>query len=719
MPPHLAETVETTAPPATLAGVEATAPPSTLAGLVYSLKEAWRQGTTPDAVGALREHPELLRYRSLVVDLAFEEFVLLEEVGKAPEMERFCRQLPAFGSYVGEVIRGHQILAKHPELFEKAETEVDWLATGERFEGLIVAHELGRGTFARVYLARDPDTGNRRVALKLSPAPSGEARTLGPITHPNIVAVHWAKRVQGMHAICMPFVGETTLRGVIESASGKLTAGTPRSARTILDAIDSSTDFTAWTPLLSGGESYPDALANIAAHLADALAHLHKLGISHGDLKPSNIILGSGGHPYLIDFNLAMGRGESLLRCGGTLPYMAPERLRFLLGVRSSTGEKCSMGQAAPTDVYSLGVVLFETLTGSLPFKSAAFLPQDQPAHELLQLQLAGAPDVRTFNSEVPRTLARILARCLAIEPSDRPSAQELAEQLRRYLQRRVRRQRLLIGAAGLFVTGLLTLQMTMDRPPAPPPVNLPLPEAAGLPAKPTTPEGLFERGVALLQNGDHVLARGDFAESYRLNQDGRTLAFLAYCVARSGVPDDALALYQGAIQDHGFGEAWAHCNLSDCLIRCSSPQLDKAITEASIALGKKPHLRAAHFNRAWARYRLKVDKTTWVLANASECLADLAEVMRDPPNSAELYYKAALIVAAASADGDDERHKAVVYLQKAIEYGRKPETLAAEPVFQKHLSNRADFKDLIKLKPGVPAPAMNLHVVDPLTQLP
>src|SRR5262249_10382324 len=164
--------------------------PEALADLVDSLKQAWREGSPPDTAQALRDPPELLGSRSFVVDLAYEEYCLRTEAGCPPEDEAFCEALPAFRSQVREVLRGHHLLADHPDLLDKA--EVAWPRIGERFEGLTIVRELGRGAFARAYLAVDPETGGRPVALKLSPSPSREARTIGPIAHPHVVGVHWA-----------------------------------------------------------------------------------------------------------------------------------------------------------------------------------------------------------------------------------------------------------------------------------------------------------------------------------------------------------------------------------------------------------------------------------------------------------------------------------------------------------------------------------------------
>src|SRR6059058_2999390 len=91
-------------------------PPEALADLVDAVKTAWQAGAPPDTAAALRDHPELLRHRSIVVDLAYEEYCLREEAGRPPEEDEFCDRLPAFRSQVREVIRGHRLLAANAGL---------------------------------------------------------------------------------------------------------------------------------------------------------------------------------------------------------------------------------------------------------------------------------------------------------------------------------------------------------------------------------------------------------------------------------------------------------------------------------------------------------------------------------------------------------------------------------------------------------------------------
>src|SRR6185436_7411890 len=102
---------------------------------------------------------------------------------------------------------------------------------------------------------------------------------------------------------------------------------------------------------------YVEAAIRIGSELADALAYAHDRNILHLDLKPSNILLGFDGCPYLLDFNLAAEMGEVHRSIGGTLPYMAPEALR-----RAATTESAKARLGPEADVYALGIVLYELL---------------------------------------------------------------------------------------------------------------------------------------------------------------------------------------------------------------------------------------------------------------------------------------------------------------------------------------------------------------------
>ncbi|HKB03753.1 MAG TPA: serine/threonine-protein kinase [Gemmataceae bacterium] len=692
---------------------EPIAPAGVLSGLVDALKRSWRQGTPPDAARAMLDHPELLRYRSLAVDLAYEEYCLREESGRTPDEESFCRALPAFRSQVREVIRGHRLLADHPELFEPADTA--WPRPGTAFEGLTIVRELGRGAFARAYLALDPATGDRPVVLKLSPTPSGEARTLGPLRHPNIVGVHWARRAGGLSAMCMPFVGVATLRDVIDAAFAPA-GGAHRSARTILSAIDATAVADGplipgtGTALLQGRESYPDAVAAVAAELADALVHLHRSGIAHGDLKPSNVLLGPGGHPYLIDFNLAGAADTNLLRCGGTLPYMAPERILLLLGATPDDNDPTK------ADVYSFGAVLFELLTGRMPFELADSPVVTDVAIDLSRRARAGPPRVLSVEPFVPRRLVRLIERCLAADPRQRPSADRLKHELDRCRRRQGRWRWLLTAGVGVLaaaaVAGLLGWRSPDRVGVESTPVNV-APRRT-----PSTAEEFFARGVEFLREGDVAPALKDFQSAHRARPDGPTTAFLAHCFARSGQHAVAADLYRQALEIHSYRTAWVHNNLAHSLVALGTKSvLNEAVAEATRALDLSPNLRAARYNRALARFRVHLDTHTNTLADPA-CVDDLREVMKVGPYTIDLYFTAAVILT-ASADGDEERYAtAVGYLRESVKLGRNPKSLAAEPVLKTHLLNREDFQQLLRLPPAnSTVPSVHFQLIDPLGQ--
>ena len=387
---------------------------------------------------------------------------------------------------------------------------------------------------------------------------------------------------------------------------------------------------------------------------------------------------------------------------------MAPERIRLILG------ETGSGDLAAPTDIYSIGVVLFEALTGGVPFEPAGLADVNQVARDLLRRRSIAGPHIATSNSEVPRSLARLLDRCLVDNPGERPSAESLEYELDRHLRRRVRRNRVFLGCVGFVGTGVIAWQLSAGTQPVPD--MRPQPDSVAAP-RPSTPDEFFNRGLEHLRSDDLEAATKDFGNARRINPDGRSTAFLAYCQSRSGTHDAAAILYLKAIKDYGYGAAWVHCNRAYSLIRSGSPQdVRLSIDESNAALALEPELRAARLNRAYARFLVNFDAKTQTLANPEDCLSDLEAVMSVGPYTADLYYKAALILTAAAAGREDRYARAVTYLREAVRRGRNPKLLAQEPVFQVHLVARKDFEQAANLPPAEqPESVINLHVVDPL----
>ena len=264
---------------------------------------------------------------------------------------------------------------------------------GTEFAGYRIDSLIGRGGMSIVYRAENPRLGNM-VALKLLSSELAndetfrerfvrESRAAAELEHPNIVPVYDAGEVEGRLYLAMKFVEGTDLAHVLD-AEGKLSAD-----RTV--------------PLLE--------------QLASALDAAHEHGLIHRDVKPANALL-DAERLYLTDFGLTRrvdstrpltGTGKAV----GTAAYLAPEQVR---------GEEATPA----TDVYALGVVLYQFLTGRLPYEgsSLAELAVRQQNEKPLP------PD--TYNSEVPETLGAAVLRALEGDPGRRyASADELAAGLR------------------------------------------------------------------------------------------------------------------------------------------------------------------------------------------------------------------------------------------------------------------------------------------------
>lgn len=324
---------------------------------------------------------------------------------------------------------------------------------GAEVAGFRLVRELGRGAFARVYLAEQVDLAGRFVALKLSTKLVAEAQTLARLQHTNIVPVYSVHRAGRFHAVCMPYLGSATLADVLNklrdhgsvplTAEGLISTLTNRrSGSTLPPSTDPPSDASQPVPVTAPAFTGPlDTLRErthvaavlwIGAELADGLAHAHDRGVVHRDLKPANVLLSDEGRPMLLDFNLAgdthrTDKANGLI--GGTPSHMAPEQLATMAGQPTVVD--------ARSDIYSLGLILYELLTGHPPHPTPAGLFREQIA----QLRVARStppPPARSLNPAVTPAVDAILARCLAPNPADRyPSARHVAEDIRLHLEDR------------------------------------------------------------------------------------------------------------------------------------------------------------------------------------------------------------------------------------------------------------------------------------------
>jgi serine/threonine protein kinase len=311
---------------------------------------------------------------------------------------------------------------------------------GQQFGDFDILRVLGAGAFATVFLARQISL-DRSVALKVSANRGSEARTLARLEHDHIVRV-FSEAVEpelNQRVVCMQFVAGTTLEKVIH----KLGESAPStwSGRAILEAIDAVSTHTAvFDPAaLRDREQLMDcdfveAVCWIGNRLADALAHAHNQGVLHRDIKPANILMNRYGRPMLADFNVSFNpqrvTGPSGEIFGGTLGYMAPEHIDAFNPLEKNTTPAAVDERS---DIYSLGLVLYELLIGKLPFGA---LPKTTKVGESLR-QLARqrrseVPSPRAVRAEIPEVLDRVVRRCLMPDPARRyQTAAELSAALK------------------------------------------------------------------------------------------------------------------------------------------------------------------------------------------------------------------------------------------------------------------------------------------------
>jgi serine/threonine protein kinase/Tfp pilus assembly protein PilF len=186
---------------------------------------------------------------------------------------------------------------------------------------------------------------------------------------------------------------------------------------------------------------YIQAAVWIAARLAEALEHAHDRGLLHRDVKPSNILIAGDGTPMLLDFNLSTDifrestPAEARAMLGGTLPYMSPEHLDAFNPIGTTSAKEID----GRSDIYAIGLILFEMITGSPPFEEPpASLPLVEIVTMMTYQRRMILPSARAINPKVSWSLESVLWKCLEPNPDRRYRlAGELAEDLRRLLDDR------------------------------------------------------------------------------------------------------------------------------------------------------------------------------------------------------------------------------------------------------------------------------------------
>jgi eukaryotic-like serine/threonine-protein kinase len=389
----------------------------------------WHRGERILVEAYLAKQPAPIADPDTILDLIYNEIVLREAAGEAPQLEEYLARFPQFEIELRRQFEIHGAL-QDSGLVPASEAEADGLPSGEllsgaaqlRLPGYQILRELGRGGMGVVYEAHQVRL-KRAVALKmiLAGAYAGpkelarfrvEAEAVARLQHPHIVQIHEVGEYNGC-----PYFSLELIEG--ESLDKKI-AGRPQPPR----------------------ES-----AQLVETLAHAVHHAHQHNVIHRDLKPANILLAevqspkskvqsqTGGlwtldfglwTPKITDFGLAklldMDNGATPTQALiGTPNYMAPEQ---------AEGKSREIGP--PADVYALGAILYELLTGRPPFHG------DSAMDTIWQVRNQSPTPPSRLGSGVSRDLETICLKCLDKEPNRRyASASDLADDLRRFLEGR------------------------------------------------------------------------------------------------------------------------------------------------------------------------------------------------------------------------------------------------------------------------------------------
>jgi tetratricopeptide (TPR) repeat protein len=464
----------------------------------------WQGGRPAPVEDYLEQYPSLRADPEAVLQLINNEVVLREEAGEGPRLEDYLRRFPHLDAALRDLFAVHRVLESSEPLFADdapsggvtpspsvtpdgcvssprsagaADSVPGRPANGLAVRGYEVVGELGRGGMGVVYQARDPALG-RDIAIKVlredyRGRPDAEQRFLaeaqvtGQLQHPGVPPVHQVGRL----ADGRPFLAMKLIQG-----------------RTLAELLQERA---------SPGDDLPRFLA-VFEQACQAVAYAHSRGVIHRDLKPANVMVGAFGEVQVLDWGLAKvrpaagaaeetGAAEpstvSTVRTAapglssqdgavlGTLAYMAPEQAR---GEAERLDERC--------DVFGLGAILCEVLTGQPPYRGAS---RGEVGLRAARADLADARS-RLEGSGADAELVRLARACLAAEPDGRPrdagavaaalaasqagtrhrlrqaeleraAAEARAEQAqaREAAERRARRRTVLLLLAGAVLTGV------------------------------------------------------------------------------------------------------------------------------------------------------------------------------------------------------------------------------------------------------------------------
>jgi serine/threonine protein kinase/Flp pilus assembly protein TadD len=595
----------------------------------------WYVGAPIQVEDYLHRYPLVANDADAAMELILNEFVLSESRGTTSAPDEFLRRFPGHAvnlrseiewyRTVGvrpavETVAPLQLTAKFggtdgPRLPRKsASVEAGEAARRDHdlpnpFGRYRILELLGRGGMGAVYAAYDPQL-DRRVALKVPSFDAGdedgiqhfirEARIAAHFHNPHLCPVYEVGEIDGIHYLSMPVIDGRTLADQL-----KLTGAFP-----------------------------PREAVRVIATVARALDVAHGAGVVHRDLTPANIVLTTAGQPVITDFGLALraaapgAESAEGLGIAGTPAYMAPEQV---------LGHTAAIGPA--TDVYALGVVFYEMLTGTRPF--------DGPLRTLLARIVAEDPDPPASRRPgIDTRLSMICCKALAKEPTERfASMSELvaaldawsadSEPMNKERGRRTRRGALILGTVVFAVGGGLFLWHPWQ--------STPMPEQKPRSNTVRDPEAALARAeLAWRLNNDGDFDRAIEESTGALRLDDRCVsalhcrgnAMLKKKNAQLAIADLHLAIaFDAANAETLVDLAWALNDLGEH---------DSALTQANRAIALRSDSSEAHNQAGWAYFKS---------GQYREAIASFTNAIQHNPRYAWAYRNRALAYRANNED--------------------------------------------------------------------
>ncbi|MGE3314827.1 MAG: serine/threonine-protein kinase [Planctomycetaceae bacterium] len=404
------------------------------------LEYRWLERNFPKRiVEYVREFPELANGR-IPADLVYEEYHVRRQSGFSVDPNEYMDAFPQQADELARLLGVEEPYVPSAKFNVDKHKKLEEVEVGQTIDEFDLLAELGKGAFAKVYLARQKSM-QRLVALKVAIDNSTEPQTLAQLDHDYIVRVFDQRLLPEMklRLLYMQYIAGGTLQSVLHQV--RKTIPERRNGKLLLEAIDRSLENRGESrPVESTireklkNSSWPDTVCWIGARLAQALDYAHGRGVLHRDIKPANVLITADGVPKLADFNIAFSSklegATPAAYFGGSLAYMSPEQLEACNPAHERSPESLD----GKSDQYSLGVMMRELLAGGRPFHEEEVQGGWTKTLEMMSERRRAGIDLENaapLPDDCPKGLQSIIQKCMHPLPGMRwATGTELARRL-------------------------------------------------------------------------------------------------------------------------------------------------------------------------------------------------------------------------------------------------------------------------------------------------